>query len=68
MEAEGAEHPLAPDGDDITEQPQQVAAVSATVTEPLRSAEASSAFSGAVKEEVDYSDTTETVAEVPIVD
>ena len=62
MEAEGAEQ------ENITEQPQEVAAVSATVTDPLPSAEASSAFPIEVKEEVDYSDPTDTVTEVPTVD
>ena len=54
--AEGAELPLAPDDEQLTAQPPEVAAVSATVLEPLPSGEPPSAEAIEVKEEVDYSD------------
>ncbi len=66
MDAEGAEHPLAPDDEPCTEQPQQVAAVSATVLEPLPSGETPSAEAIEVKEEVDYSDPTDAVTTVDL--
>lgn len=67
MEAECAEHPLAPD-EEPTQQPTEVAAVSATAAGsppvPLPTSEAPSADLGSVKEEVDFSDPAEPVAEV----
>ena len=67
MDVEGAELPLAPDEEQLTQQPHEVASAT-VVTDPLPSAEAPSAAPGIMKEEVDYSDPTETVTEVPTVD